>query len=701
MARSKGEFFEVRSQGELAVKRRATVRATALLFSFLMVVSAFADKAAAQTCSSMNPDKVQSMIRELKDTFECSGLNLKSCNQYRAGLVGGSLAASTAAGLALLKRNSAITCALPGAKTSLTSGQRYDFIAQLIFGDEAAAAIAGTSAKGCSVPRQTMVKELEGLQKDFSRESSRITGEMKDRMVAERVPPPDLKKISVTEGDWKNKFSSGLEALEKEVKATSIVDPTTKQQLLNLIADQKEALNSVSLKSIPSQVVQSYDTIVGHMPAALKDGLSEEATKAISYWNISDTVRAEKAAKLPNTATQKVLAEVENDLSKLGGMAREAERSEFLLQRGYKADMVKQLIEIDNSRRTLSLNSSMLRITNHELTMGARFKNAAVITATEMRELARKNGLRFLDSPLFHFREIPGLNNGLLATVSRAGKKALAEATAVGASRLATVAKVAAPVLSVAGKAMAAPVEIFVEGVTHTNDLHCGGQMTSKYADLVSTENEKGGESCRPVNERTKRSDDFLFGLSFDDQLKEVRNNEVSCQMLTQLYARYAPSQNWNLTCSSGSNGPVATLNGKSAKGEGQMVTFNASDRNAIQNVEWYSSTFERCAKVALKDDAFESAQVYGMKTGMSSCGSVGSATTLGKSVLNTRQNQSDERKMLTEFVLWQASNSSVLGMAAECCGGSADNAMCPKASGGRGSRPAGSSTSGDRTTRR
>jgi hypothetical protein len=335
------------------------------------------------------------------------------------------------------------------------------------------------------------------------------------------------------------------------------------------------------------------------------------------------------------------------------------------------------------------MNASFLQAAGQELSLGVKFRNAAMITATELKDLANRNGLRFLSSPLFHFRQIPGLNNGVVATISRAGRKALAEASLTGASRLATLVRYAGPALSVAGKAFAAPVDLGVETAFHMNDAHCGGEVGTKYADLVMTENAEGHASCQPFNGRTSKTDDFIFGLSPDDQLKEVRENPASCRMLTQLYARYAPSQNWELTCSSGAAGPTARLNGKNAKGDGQMVSFNASDRNTLENLEWYSSSFERCAKVNMKDDAFESAQIFKMKTGMPSCGSVGEATSLGKAALTNRTNHSDEKKMVQEFSAWQTSNSSVLGMAVECCSGAGDNSLCPKASAASG-RPAG-----------
>jgi hypothetical protein len=319
---------------------------------------------------------------------------------------------------------------------------------------------------------------------------------------------------------------------------------------------------------------------------------------------------------------------------------------------------------------------------SYNLATSASFKNAVTVSTEELATLSRSGGaIRKVSDSLRAFRELPGLNNSLTATIRRVGSEAIAKIATSGGAKAAV--KYGAPVVTGIGKAMALPVQVAYESVTFSKDPHCGGERESAYAHLKMTEGEHGGEACHSVEARTNKTDEFLYGLSPSEQLAEVRNNPGTCDLLARMYARYAPSQNWQVTC----DGTVAQLSGKNSKGDGQMIRFDAAS-GAPANVEWYSGSFERCAKVSIKDDVFESAQVFETASGMRGCGSVGQGKLVSSSALTMRQDQSDEKRMVSEFSSWQASNSFALSAATDCCrtGTSPMNPMCSGA--GRGSNP-------------
>lgn len=627
----------------------------------------------AQTCPT-DPDKLKSMIGELKETFECSGLSLDSCNKYRNGLIGGGLAGSVLAGLAL-KKQFGISCGSPGVSSRAVEG-RTDLIAFLLFGSDSRARQAV-----CTIPKEKLVKELNTLKGEFTDASKNISSEMRDRMMAQKIPATDLSKIEVTPEDWRRKFTSGLDGLEKEIQK-SPASAADKSRVLEAIARERENLRGLqSLKSIPGQVVMSYENIMGYMSSELKDGLSAEAKKGISYWEIRDTVRAEKVAKIPNTAALKAMSEVELELSQLSSKISYESRLDYLKSRGYSSEIAKQLIDIDNSRKSLSWNASHMQRTAYELTSSAKYRGVAAVSAEEVKTVASKNGLRFLDTALYKFREMPGLNGELLATISRAGRAAMAKASAEGGSKLMTMAKFVAPAVPIVAKAATAEVQVAAELILHDSGKRCAQDRQSPYTQQAPVE-VNGREVCRAVDERTDKTDEFLFGLTTDEQLKEMRSNPASCDLLVRMHERYAPSQNWKLTC----DGSTVQLNGKTARGENQMVRYDGSE-GSTDKLEWYSGSFESCAKVSLKDGAFDSAQVFETENGMSGCGSVGSGKAVRSETLLNRRDTSSEKKMVKEFAEWQNSNAYVLTAAMECCNGSADNAMCPKSEGGGSSK--------------
>src|SRR5437868_1447163 len=109
----------MRSEGELAMTDSLKRLSRASLVSLLVLLFACTN-VQAQTCPK-DAQKIKSMIGELRDTFECSGLSFKTCREYSgrviagaaAGVtVGGPLAARTAAGLALMK-SKGIVCPMP------------------------------------------------------------------------------------------------------------------------------------------------------------------------------------------------------------------------------------------------------------------------------------------------------------------------------------------------------------------------------------------------------------------------------------------------------------------------------------------------------------------------------------------------------------------------------------------------------------
>ncbi len=647
------------------------------------LVCSLGHEARAQQCPS-DPEKIKSMIGELRDTFECSGLNFRSCNEYRglvisgaaAGgvAVGGALAAKTAAGIALMK-SKGIVCPLPGTNAgSPTIRSTAELFALLALGDEAHAKMPGV---GCSIDKEAALKVFDGLRRESSEQAQRVAAEMKDRMIAEKLSATDLSKVSATDLDRQKAFTAGLDSLEKEIKSGS-ASTASKERALEAIARAKSNVAS-GAESAMTRIVNSHQQLMGLLSEEIKDSIGAKTREGLSWWNHSDSIRAEKSAKVLGDASAKVMAQVQIDLDRIRGMgSNSAGRAEVLKGLGYKPEFITKLLSVDDARKTLNFTASSFQGLAYEVGVGNKFKGVKHVPIEDLRNMTFRRSLPGMDWALRTFRELPGMNNSLSAVVRRVGAEAIAKTAALAEGRLGTMVKYVAPVVTGVGKAMALPVQVVYETATFTNSAHCGGEIESPYARKTMVEYAEGKESCRSINERTDKTDEFLYGLSPAEQLQEVRNNPASCDLLARLYQRYAPSQNWEVTC----QGTNAQLTGKTAKGEGQMIRFDAAS-GTPQNIEWYSGSFKSCAKVSMKDDVFDSAQVFDTETGMNGCGSVGTGKTIGQSAIHMRQNTTDEKQMVKQFSQWQDSNAYVMSAATDCCrtGDSGSNPMCSNVS--------------------
>ncbi len=637
----------------------------------------------AQQCPS-DPEKIKSMIGELRDTFECSGLNFRSCNEYRglviggaaAGgvVVGGALAAKTAAGIAMMK-SKGVVCPLPGTNAGLPAiRSTAELFAVLALGAVARAKLPGHA---CSIDKDAAVKVFDGLRRQSVEEAQRVAAEMKDRMIAEKLSATDLSRISATDLERQKAFTAGLDALEKEIRSGS-TSAAAKERALEAVARAKSNVAS-GAESAMTRIVNSHQQVIGFLSEEIKDSISAKTREGLSWWNHSDTIRAEKSAKLLGDSSAKVLAQVQIDLDRIRGMgSNSAGRATVLAELGYKPEFIKNLLSVDDARKTLNFTASSYQGLVYEIGTGSKFKGVKQVPLEELKTMTFRRVLPGMDWALRTFREVPGLNNGLGAVVRRVGAEAIAKTAALADGRLGTMVKYVAPVVTGVGKAMALPVQVVYETATFTNSAHCGGEIESPYARKSMVAYAEGKESCRSINERTDKTDEFLYGLSPAEQLQEVRKNPASCDLLVRLYDRYAPSQNWQVTC----QGTTAQLSGKTVKGDGQTIRFDAAS-GTPKNIEWYSGSFKSCAKVAMKDDVFDSAQVFDTESGMSGCGSVGAGTTIGQSALNMRQNTSDEKQLVKQFAAWQDSNAYVMSAATDCCrnGDSGSNPMCSNAS--------------------
>ncbi len=660
-------------------------------FRFVLTAALFwPTPALTQTCPSDDPKKIQSMMAELRDTFECNGLNFKSCIEYRgiviggaaAGVVvGGRVAAKTLAGLAFMKSKS-IVCPLPGTSAGLkiTSSSR-EFLAALAMGEDVHAAIPGSN---CTMAKSAAVKEFDALRRSAFESGKSIRSQMLDVMLTHGVTAPDASKIAVTDAEIKKAYASGLDKLEADVKSSAL-STGKKEQVFDRLKYAREYLRT---NTEVAELAMSHlsERVWDELPYDFKDGLSKETKSGIAWYELRAQLRTKKIAANPATARAEtlVLSELETFFSKSSSA-----QAEYLASKGYKPEMIKDLMGMGQAAQALSRTGSGYQMASYQLTSG-KFRSLSEVSLEQIKDVTRTNGVfsHVRDIRIFH--SFPGLNNGLPATIRRVGAEAIAKIATSDAAQIGL--KYVAPVVGGIGKAMALPVQVAYEAATFSNDPHCGGEISSSYANLKMIENERGNQACHSVEARTEKTDEFLYGLSPADQLTEVRNNRGTCDLLARMYSRYAPSQNWDVTC----QGTTAQMTGKNSKGEGQMIRFDAAS-GMPQKIEWYSGSFKQCAKVSMKDDAFESAQVYETSPGMNGCGSVGKATTVRDADLYLRQNTSDEKKMVKEFANWQDSNSLAMAAATDCCrtGSSAENPMCPVSRGGRSAPGSGATTRG------
>ncbi len=659
--------------------------APAFLFSFdrlhigLEVSSAQTVKVdaanAPRTCPT-DPDELMGMVDELKGTFECGGFNLDECNQYRSGLIGGGIAASVAAGIGSLKsRPRLMACLLPGSTASLrefnlpTSGRYQVALRALSAFSKTAEAAPGS----CNMPTKELAKEFTEMSREHMDEARRLRGDMIDAVLSQKVSPAMLEKVEVPDSAVRAKFLEGLEELEKSVRADSagrISNPSSRDWYLDDIKRLKAQFRTGG--SYP-QMHEAFVKLSGNfMPSEVVSDIDSSTLQKLRVWDSRSVIRAEKIATLSDPALQAAYKKALMEVDTLTGMTQWSGRADYLKSLGYSKEVTEKLLEADGSRRQIAMRGMSLQGASYDLTYG-RLKGKATLAASDLKDFMRTRHINFFDHPLLRFSHVPGMNSGLVKTVGSAGRAAMAKLSQVAAGDLATLTKYGFKGAAFVGSKAFAAVS---ETAFHMGAIDCRGNNPGVYVTEVY---DSATERCGPSIERTEMTDAFLFGLSREEQLTEIRQGNGTCAMLLGLYDRYAPSQNWNLRC----DGNIATLSGAGEDGAGQMVKFSTGP-NGPQNLQWFSSDLESCANVTLKGGEFDTATAYEYENG-TSCGT-GDAERYTASSVWGRGPVTDGKKLIRQFSKWQKENSFAMTSAADCCQGRSSS-LCPDGSGAGGTR--------------
>lgn len=637
-----------------------------------------------RTCPT-DPDELMGMVEELKGTFECGGFNLDECNQFRSGLIGGGIAASVAAGIGSLKsRPKLMGCLLPGSTSAMSpqpaANQRFHAALQAlsIFSVPLASAAPGS----CNLPTKDLAKEFTAMSREHQDEARRIRGEMIDAVMSQKVTPQALDKIEVPDSALRSKFLEGLDELEKSVRADSanrISNPSTKDWYLDDIKKLKAQFRAGgNYQQMQDAFIRLSDNF---MPSEVKADVDSSTLQKLRVWDSRAAIRAEKIATLSDPALQAAYKKALGEVDMLTGMTQWSGRADYLKNLGYSKDVVDKLLEADGARRQISHRGSYLQMASYDLSFGS-LKNKKMLNAAELKELMRAKHINFFDHPMLRFSHFPGMNSGLVKSVGAAGRAAMAKLSQVAAGDLATLTKVGLKGAAFAGSKAFAAVS---ETAFHMGAIDCRGNNPGSYvSEVYNSETEK----CGPSTERTEMTDAFLFGLSREEQLKEIQQGNGTCAMLMGLYDRYAPSQNWNLSC----DGDVASLSGAGEDGSGQMVKFRAG-ADGPQNLQWFSTDLESCANVSLKNGEFDSATTYDYENG-GGCGSGSSGVRHTASSIWSRGAVTDRKKLLRQFSQWQKENAYAITSAADCCQGKSSS-FCPD-----GNRSGGTKVRTNRGTR-
>lgn len=627
-----------------------------------------------------DPDELMGMVEELKGTFECGGFNLDECNQFRSGLIGGGIAASVAAGIGSLKsRPKLMSCLLPGSISAMgpqpaTSPRFHAALQALGF---LVVPLASAAPGSCNLPTEDLAKEFTAMSREHFDEARRIRGDMIDAVLSQKVTPQTLDKIEVPDSALRSKFLEGLDELEKSVRADSanrISHPSTKDWYLDDIKKLKAQFRAGgNYQQMQDAFIRLSDNF---MPSEVKADVDSSTLQKLRVWDSRSALRAEKIATLSDPALQAAYKKALGEVDMLTGMTQWSGRAEYLKSLGYSKDVVDKLLEADGARRQIAHRGSYLQMASHDLSFGS-LKNKNLLNAAELKELMRAKHINFFDHPLLQFSHVPGMNSGLVKTVGAAGRAAMAKLSQVAAGDLATLTKAGLKGAAFTGSKAFAAVS---ETAFHMGSIDCRGGLPGTYVtEVYNSETEK----CGPSTERTEMTDAFLFGLSREEQLKEIQQGNGTCAMLLGLYDRYAPSQNWNLRC----DGDVASLSGAGEGGGGRMVKF-VSGQDGPRSLQWFSTDLGACANVSLKNGEFEAAMSYEYENG-GTCGGAGSGSGGVRHTASSiwaRGAVTDRKKLLRQFSQWQKENAYAITSASDCCLGRSSS-FCPDGNRAGGTR--------------
>lgn len=659
------------------------------IFLFPVLVASQLSIASAQSLTSStlkacptDPDEIFRMIDELKDTFECGGLSLRECNEYKRGLVGGGVAASVLATIAAFRaRPNLMACMMPGRATSflnyeLRGRPAIAMLALGLFGP-----LAESAPATCRFPTKELGKEFRDMSTEHFRESKALKDEMLDRFMAQKAPDA-LKKVEVPDVEIRKHFIEGLEQLEHLVQADNSGKLAVhKQWMLDDIANLKSQYRSAGSYA---EMVSGFEKLSANFNLQDKTEFIDPATlKKLRVWDLRDALRAEKVANLSDPALKAAYQKALSELDTFTGMSQMSGKASYLKGLGYPPDFVEKIMSAEGVRQKLQLLGSMLQGASHDLLSGQLSKKV-FLEPKELEKFTRDRGLKFFDHPILSWSHLPGLSNSAVRNFVKAGRAAMARLSSVAAGDLAGLVKYGLKGITFVGSKAFASVS---ETAFFMKDAHCGGISPGQF---VTVAYDADSSRCAASNERSELTDAFLFGLSREDQLKEIKQSNGTCEMLMGLHARYAPSQNWILSC----EGDEATLSGVGEDGAGQMLKFNASSIPP-EDLRWYSSDFESCAKVAMKDGQIDHAIIYEYKAG-ETCGA-GASVRMTEKLAWSRGAVTDQRKLMRQFSTWQRTNAYAMVSAAGCCKGEASSFCSTRKSGSgsskvRMSRPSGTS---------
>jgi hypothetical protein len=429
------------------------------------------------------PDEIMGMIDELKGTFECGGFNLKECNQYRSGLIGGGIAASVAAGIGSLKsRPRLAACLLPGTTVSVELPRpiergRYQFALKALGLAQPLAAHA--APRSCNLPTKELAKVFTAMSREHHDEANKIRGQMVDALLSQKVTSADLEKVEVSDSALRSKFLEGLDELEKAVKADAdgrISSPRSRDWYLDDIKKLKAQFRAGG--SFAEMHKASLGLIDNYIPSEIRGEMSSSTLQKIRVWHSRTALRAEKIATLGDPALQVTYKKALAEVDVLTGMTQWSGRTEYLKNLGYSKDVIDKVLEADGARRQISMRGSALQMASHDLSFG-RLKDKTVLAAADLKEFMRTRAINFYDHPMLRFSHIPSLNSGLVKTVGSAGRAAMARLSSVAAGDLAGLTKVGLKGAALVGsKAFAAVSETaFRMGAVDCRECVCHGSL--------------------------------------------------------------------------------------------------------------------------------------------------------------------------------------------------------------------------------
>jgi hypothetical protein len=674
------QFSEMRSCGGVAMKN---FRLT-LLIGWLSLLS-FSQAVALQridgSLCTRTPEKTKAMIAELKQSFECSGLNFKDCNRYRAAVIGGvgaGLGGAMAAGLAKIKSHPEMAaCLTPGGGIA-----RFD-LRSIFLGSPA---FARAAAGGCRISKKWFADELSKLSKETGETATAAREKLIDELARGKpVSAEALRSIQIPEQAIKERALSGLDELVDLLsgnRATELVPHAGRREaLLDTIQFTRERIAAASGRELGTELAALGSRVWLALPDESRQALSSMSYK---FYNttILNKLREEAYATLQREKVASVAA-------KLSETTLASQRLEILKAAGYTGETLEKLMGIDDVARAAQLTSSQLNIAVGDL-KGGSLKSVDSLSPEDVTKFTKRylGGLSWkpgaamglINHPIQFFSSGASVAKSLAEKVVTAGRAAAAELAAQIASEgaLSFAGKTATKAALGTAKFAMAKGNVFFGALTFTRDEYCFDKTKSDYVQYAHVDGH-----CVAVGERTAKTDQFLYALSEREQIEEFKAHPDACEMLYNLYENYGPSHNWSASC----EGDQVVLTGKDETTKGQTLRFSMAGGEP-QSLEWFSEKDSGCTKLNYNDDKFVSAEVIDLDGPQKSCRAPAGrkAQTVGANLIGTRA-PGAAVETARSLNLWKSRNSWTLSSAASCCKGSA-GPLCPSGGSTGGTNP-------------